>query len=441
MPAILFAVFIDLVGFGLIVPILPFLVLGEGGSTITGTLLVSIFSLMAFLSGPLWGRLSDRIGRRPALAIIFFGAMLSYLLLAFSTSLTMVFIARACSGTFAGNIGIVTAAIADMTTSQNRGKAMGYFGAVFGLGFAVGPGIGGVLGGLHGSSPIFYPGLMAAALSLTAMILTLIFVRETNPNADTSAKKTRAQAGTSRSVAVTPASSAVNAHPAASTPQTSLEGAKAATSTDAPIIQRRGWRSLIAQSGGAGLFLMFIVTSVSQSITFSIMPFWADAALQWNENQVGILMMSAGLGVACIQIFAVGPLFRIFGEVKSLILGLATQCLGLVFLFGLPASPLAAFLSFPFLMCGLTISFPGLNSIVSFKTDAKHQGAALGLANGLASLGRVMGPITAGFFFSAANPNGPFVIVMLLGAILLVWAMRELAHNKPAPGSAPTNPA
>lgn len=139
MPVIIFAVFIDLLGFGIIIPILPFLTLKYGGDAFIGAALMSIYSLATFAAGPIWGRLSDRIGRRPALAATFFGSTIAYIMLAMSDSLVMLFVARAMSGMMAGNVGIAMAAMADLTDEKNRGRAMGLIGASFGLGFAFGP--------------------------------------------------------------------------------------------------------------------------------------------------------------------------------------------------------------------------------------------------------------------------------------------------------------
>ena len=159
---------------------MPFLTLKYGGDTFTGTAIISIYALAAFAIGPIWGKISDRIGRKPTLAFTFLGGALAYLMLAFSTSLWMVFLARAISGAMSGNIGIVMAVMADLTDEENRGKAMGRIGGAFGLGFAFGPGLGGYLSSIGGENSIFLPGMAAFSLSLLALVLTAIFVPETN---------------------------------------------------------------------------------------------------------------------------------------------------------------------------------------------------------------------------------------------------------------------
>lgn len=385
MPVILLAIFIDLVGFGMIVPILPFLV----GDPLAGTAVISVYAFAAFAIGPVWGRLSDRLGRKPVLAATFFGAAGAYLLLAFSDTLWMIFLARAISGAMSGNVGIVMAAMADMSDENNRGKAMGRIGAAFGLGFACGPGIGGYLSGLSGESMIFLPGIAACGLSLLAMVLTAIYVPETNP-----AKHSAEPLG---------------------------EPAPASESGRAPS----HWRSIVLAPTRIGLFVMFIVTAMGQSISFSIAPFWAEAVLGWNARDVGFLMMSVGVFVFVLQLWAVGPLFRTLGESRSLQLCSVFHVLGcLVIIFG-PAALVTAAIGFPLVMGALTISYPALNSLLSKRSDRTIQGAALGLSNGFSSLGRIAGPVAAGALFSAAAPGLPFIAVAVTGVATYLWSWRE----------------
>jgi MFS family permease len=381
MPAILFAIFIDLVGFGIIVPILPFLIDKYDGNPFIGTALISVYSLAALISGPIWGRISDKLGRKPALASTFIGATIAYVTLAHADSLLWLFIARAMSGAMAGNVGIVMAAMADMTTPQTRGKAMGYVGAAFGFGFAFGPAIGGILGGKGDAISIYLPGLVAASLSFIAMVLTVIFVPETNPD---NSKNNNQQ-------------------------------------HDMP----KRWTAIFNTSTGYFIFAIFVVTAISQSITFSITPFWAKHMLSWDSQQVGFLLMGIGLAVAFIQAFAIGPMFQKFGEITSLAIGSGVNIIGCVVLVTLPASQITALIGFPLIMSGLTIAFPALNSIVSQRTDEKLQGTALGFSNGLSAGGRIFGPLLAGSLFTAYSPDMPFVLVAFTGIIILAWTLYE----------------
>lgn len=406
MPVILLAIFIDLVGFGMIVPLLPFLTLEYGGDTFTGTALISVYALAAFALGPIWGRISDRVGRKPTLAITFLGAALAYLMLAFSTSLWMVFVARAISGAMTGNIGIVMAVMADLTDEDNRGKAMGRIGGAFGLGFAFGPGLGGYLSSLGGESIVFLPGMAACGLSLLAMVLTAIYVPETNP-----ASLEKKDDGYS------------DGEPG------STENASAPSSN---------WKDIILTPERLPLFIMFVVTAIAQSISFSISPFWMEAVLSWSELEVGFVLMGVGVLVFVFQVWLVGPLFRTVGEIRSLQFCAIFHITGcLVILFG-PPSTLTVAIGFPLVLGALSVSYPALNSLLSRRTDRRIQGATLGLSNGVSSLGRIAGPLAAGVLFSTSSPGMPYVAVIAIGVVIFGWAWFE--HMRRPFRKAPTAP-
>jgi len=398
MPVILFAVFIDLLGFGIIVPILPFIVMQFGGDALTGTALVSIYSLFGFLMGPVWGRMSDKFGRRPALACTFLGAAASYTVLGLADTLFIVFVARALSGAMAGNVGIAVAAMADLTTEDNRGKAMGKVGAAFGLGFALGPGLGGILSQTgSGSTGMLAAGHTAAAFSLTAAVLTAFYVPETSPGSKTESE-------------------------GSATPH---------------------WTEALKRPGQALMFGTFVVTAIAQSVSFSITPFWLEKMLNWNAVQVGYLLMTAGVCVFLLQSLAVGPLFKHFGEVKALMMGLAASMVGCLCLIFCEPGVEVALISFPMIMGGLTLTFPALNSLISRRTCKYLQGTALGMANGFSALGRIAGPVAAGSVF-AADTNGPFYIVIAMAALVLLWGMREIfgrpAETPPVEAEKPISP-
>ncbi len=391
MPAILFAIFIDLLGFGIIVPILPFLVAPYAGTVVIGGTVVdeatlgaalfSIYSLTAFAAGPLWGRLSDRIGRRPALAGTFLGAMICYLVLAFSDSLLTLFIARAFSGAMAGNVGIAMAAMADLTDESNRGRAMGLLGAVFGLGFAFGPLIGGYLSSLGGTADIMIPGLLASGLSLLACFMACFFMPETR--------------------------------------QDKKEG-------DVSLLTKPSWTEFISTPAQVALFAMFIVTSAGQAMAFTIMPFWTKDLLFWTQREVGYLMGAIGLCIAAIQSLATGPLFKSIGEIRSLLLGAGVHLIGCAVILFLPGSLTVALIAFPLMMAGMTLSFPALNSLLSQRTEKNRQGAALGLSSGLSALGRVAGPLAAGLLYVSTAPGPLFQAMAVTSGMLLGWSLWEL---------------
>src|SRR6266853_6049504 len=182
MPTLFLIVFVDLVGFGLVIPLLPFYAVRFGASPQQVTLLMAVYSLMQLFTAPLWGRLSDRVGRRPVLIVSMAASVFAYLWIGSATALWMLFTARALAGACAGNIAAAQAYIADVTKPEERAKGMGMIGAAFGIGFIIGPALGGFLAGgdpatAHLSAP-FYVG---AGLSALAFLGALIFLKESLP--------------------------------------------------------------------------------------------------------------------------------------------------------------------------------------------------------------------------------------------------------------------
>src|SRR5436190_16884454 len=182
MPILFLIVFIDLVGFGLVIPLLPFYAERFGASPLQMTLLFAVYSLMSMLAAPLWGRLSDRIGRRPVLMASMAAAALAYLWLGVASELWMLFAARAFAGICAGNIAAAQAYIADVTPPEKRARGMGMIGAAFGLGFIIGPALGGfVAGGDLATADLETPGLIGAALSFIALMGVIFALKESRP--------------------------------------------------------------------------------------------------------------------------------------------------------------------------------------------------------------------------------------------------------------------
>ncbi len=182
MPVLFLIVLIDLIGFGLVIPLLPFYAVRFSASPQQVTMLLAVYSLMQLFTAPLWGRLSDRVGRRPVLMASMAASALAYLWLGVADALWMLFAARALAGACAGNIAAAQAYIADTTTPENRAKGMGLIGAAFGLGFIFGPALGGFLAGNNpATANLAAPAWLAAGLSLVALGGVFFVLRESLP--------------------------------------------------------------------------------------------------------------------------------------------------------------------------------------------------------------------------------------------------------------------
>jgi DHA1 family tetracycline resistance protein-like MFS transporter len=377
--AIFLTVFVDLVGFGIIVPLLPFYAEHFHASPETVTLLMAIYSLMQFFSAPLWGALSDRHGRKPVLLASLLGIGLSYLWLAVAHSLWALFAARALAGIMAGNIAAAQAYIADVTPPEKRAQGMGLIGAAFGLGFILGPAIGGLLGGEDPAAPRFLgPGLAAAGLSFLALIFAVVALKES----------------------LDPAHRTVAGHRALSR-----------------------FSALAAGLGDPQLrltvILLFLVTFVFAGME-STFALWSERAFGWGPAQNGYVFAYTGLLAALVQGGLIRRLAARFGESHLVLQGAVALGLGLL---AIPFvhSLIPLLVAMALLAYGAGVSNPALSSLISLRSPDEARGATLGISQAATSLARILGPALAGLAFGGLGRSGPFLAgaVVMLGVLLL----------------------
>lgn len=391
--AVLFAVvFINLVGFGLVVPLLPFFAQSLQAEPWQITLMFSAYSLGQFFAEPFWGRLSDRIGRKPVLLATLAANAVGYLLLAFAPNIWVAVAVRLFTGLGAGNISTVQGYIADVTPPERRAGRMGLIGAAFGLGFIVGPGLGGLLaqpqmGHVGYQLPIF----AASGAAVAAALGVMFFLRESRTRAD----------------------------PAAPRPAF-LSGVSFARTDE--VISRVLMVSLIYLAGFSAMEAAF--------------GLWAEHRYAWTAREVGLSFMIVGLISAVNQGLVAGRLARRFGEARVLAVGMLLFGLSMVLQVAAPVAwfpagridlglfsfPLVAGWIIPVIMgigaCGMSLAMPNISAMISRSSPPDRQGAMLGLNMAAGSMARIVGPIVAGVLYSAVGPNWPF----LAGAALTVPA-------------------
>lgn len=387
--AIVFSiVFIDLVGFGIVIPILPLYGERLASSPLQLALLMSSFSAMQFLFAPLLGRLSDRIGRRPILLVSLLGSAAGYLLFGFAGSLGMLFASRIIDGISGANISTAQAVISDITTPEERAKGMGLIGAAFGLGFVLGPAIGGFLVGI---AP-WLPGVAAAIASLVAFTLVLLILPET---IDPEARATARRHG---------------------------------------INPRSLKRALAHPLVGLCLVLvLFLVFSFSQfEATFSQ---WTHHVLGFDERGVSFLFVYVGVLMALIQGGLVGRLARRIGEPRLVLSGAVLTCLALGLLpYQTSLGSTMAVLGL--LALGQGLASPALSSLVSKLVDRNEVGGVMGIYQSLSSLGRIGGPFVGQLLFGLGL-RWPFRVASLgfLGAsglaVLLLLGSKTHLTDEP----------
>ncbi len=376
MPTLFLIVFVDLVGFGLVIPLLPFYALRFTASPREVTLLLAIYSLMQLFTAPLWGRLSDRVGRRPVLAISMAASVLAYFWIGSATVLWMLFAARALAGACAGNVAAAQAYIADITKPEERAKGMGLIGAAFGLGFIIGPALGGLLAGNDpATADVETPAWVAAGLSFLALAGVAVLLPESLP----------AERRGSRCAA------------------------RSRFAVILDVLRRPVLSRLIL------IFFLVILAFAGMESTFAL---WAIGQFGWGPRQVGYVFTYVGILSAILQGGLIGRLTRLFGEDRLLICGLALIAVGLLVMpvarnltvLAVAVSALAA---------GMGLMQPSLNSLISRRAGVEEQGEVLGVSQSVGSLSRVLGPAAAGLFFGEFGRNAAF----FWGAALVVTAL------------------
>ncbi|HVH79900.1 MAG TPA: MFS transporter [Stellaceae bacterium] len=380
MPILFLIVFIDLVGFGLVIPLLPFYAERFSATPQEVTMLLAVFSAMQTLTSPIWGRLSDRVGRRPVLMISMTAASLAYLWLGFASALWMLFAARALAGACAGNIAAAQAYIADVTPPEKRAKGMGMIGAAFGMGFIIGPALGGVVAGNNlATADLRTPGLIACGLSLIALLGVLFVLKESLP---------------------------------AGLPPRPRKGRFAAL------------REALGRPALARLLAVFFLAILAFGGMEAVFALWAMAQYGWGPAQIGYLFTYIGVVSAVMQGGLIGKLTARFGEEKLLVAGLVLIALGLL---AIPAAHDLPILivAVTCLALGMGAMQPSLNSLISRRAGADEQGEVMGVAQSVASLSRVLGPLFAGALFAGFGRNSPFLVgmVLVIAAAAMSWRL------------------
>jgi DHA1 family tetracycline resistance protein-like MFS transporter len=368
-------VFIDLVGFGIVIPILPYYAREFGASAWALGWLMTSYSLTQFVFAPVWGRVSDRIGRRPVLLISILGTVLSMTFLGLARSLEWLFIGRLFAGICGANISTAYAYVADVTEPKDRAKGMGMIGAAFGLGFIFGPVIGGVLAHFWGYSVPMFAG---AALAAVNWFFAWARLGEPNlpPEVRSSHRSKRFDLGAIRTVL--------------SRPGTGL---------------------------AIGLFflLTFAVTQLEVTFALYMKERHGSDALRASE-----LLGLMGVIMALVQGRFIGPLVRRFGESRLVVWGSALCAFALVAFAGAPAL-LPATLALSLLALGHGALHPSLSSLASQGAGLHDRGATMGVFQSAGSLARVVGPPVAGLLYDQIRITAPFhagALVLLLCCLI-----------------------
>ena len=399
MMAILLVVFIDILGFTVVIPLLPFYTEHFGGTPFVVGSVTAVYGLCQFIAGPMLGILSDRIGRKPVLIISQFGTLIGFVVLATAASLPFVFLGRIIDGLTAGNISVAQAFIADLAGPKNRTKAFGMFGAVFGLGFIAGPALSGFLAHYSLTAPLW----ASAGLSVVTLITNMILLPKTVPGTAT------LDAASTASAPATPTEAGAPTVPMEAGAPTTLATSPAHSSvtTNSPATPRRKrpskWQMI--KKLNVSLLPFFFFTLAFTSFT-SGLALYAERGLVWNgkpfgTTQVGWVLTIGGLVSFSVQAGLIGRVAKWASERSMSMFGFASMAVGYALL--APGQSPFVFAGL-FLLGSIGQSFirPTLTSLTSQLADRHEQGLALGSSQSLQSISQATAPLLSGLMIEKA---------------------------------------
>lgn len=406
LPILLFTIFVDLIGFGIIIPIIPqllanpaseFFLLKSGQDINHGYILLgyltAIYSIAMFIAAPILGQLSDRFGRKKIIAICLGGNAISYVIFAIgllTQSLPILFIARAFAGLAGGSISVAQASIADFTAPENRSKNFGLMGAAFGFGFIIGPYLGGKL-----SDPSFIswfnpttPFWFAAILAFLNFIFVLTVFPETNKNIK-------------HGMSIAWNKSVLNIWHALKHPQL------------------------------RDLFTVNFLFNAGFTFFTTFFAVFLINKYQFDQGEIGMYFAYVGIWFAFTQAILVRFLANRFSEVQIVRFGLLVSAIS-VLLYFFAQSPLLLYVITPVMAIANGLNFANLTALISKNADASIQGEVLGIGSSVTALAQMIPPILSGYIAASLKPETPIIVsvVVILLAACVFWFFFHPSRNK-----------
>ena len=382
MMTIFLVVFIDLLGFGIILPLLPYIAEKYQATPVMIGILAGSYSLFQFIAGPILGRLSDRYGRKKLLIISQLGSMAGYILLGLATSLPLLFLSRIIDGITGGNISIAQAYMADVTDHKTRAKGMGLLGAAFGLGFMLGPTIGGYLSTFGFAVPAYF----AAGIAGLTTLATTLFLKET-----------------------------INTKVAQNSPKTAMTFQELKFVLSTPPIST--------------LVLTFFLLSLAFSGMQGTYALFVQAKFGWGPKEVGNIFGLIGITAIITQVKILPWFLLKFGERKTLASSVPILALG----FGL----ISVIKNIPLMMAantliplGNSLANPTLTAIATESIPKEDYGETLGILQSAGSLGHIFGPVVATEIFTYLGHNAPFQVSSLIFIIVSLFILPKITRPK-----------
>lgn len=374
---LLLVVFVDLIGFGMVIPILPLLIQKIGGGTFLVGVIIAAFSLFQFLFSPILGRLSDKFGRKPVLILSAFLNSMSYFLIFFSQQLWILFLARILAGIGSANISVAQAYIADTSAAHERTKKLGLIGAAFGLGFVVGPLLGGVVSSKFSIQAAF---LAPAVLSLINTFLIMAILTESNKSLQKHVK---------------------------------IE-----------LFNLKVTREVLRPRNIAFLLMLFFFVNFALALIIGVFSLLGKARFGWNEAQNGYFFGLIGISSFTTQAFLIRAFIKKIDEIKMIKIGLVVFSIAIVLM---GTSPFVWLMYIAGILTPFGVSLVMINtqSLISLESKPEEQGVVMGVAQSFASLGRVFGPLIGGTI-ATISLSLPFVISGIVTVLVLIFGSKSL---------------
>ena len=365
---------IDLIGFGLVIPLLPFMAPSLGGDSTDVAFIMITYALGAALVSPAWGKLSDKSGRRQALVLALLCSSVAYVVTALADSLWQVYLGRALSGLAAGSLPVATALMADLSPPDRRAKAMGLVGTAFGLGLIAGPVLGGLLTG--DSESFALPFYTAAVMSLVAAVCAQTML------------------------------------PARMVKTATVRSDPANMIAPASVLSPRQNKLLLMQ---------YVTHTCSVSAIIYLFPLWVAHAFDWGPKDVGYFFGVVGVAMITLQGGLLAALTRICGHINVLRVGSVTFAISL-FIVALAETtdwmPVMIFLAFS----GSTVCLPLLNAIASEIVEPSYRGRMMGMTASASSSGRIVGPLFAAGILNSQGFSTAWLGSALMVLFLVLWS-------------------
>ena len=375
---VLLTVFVDLLGFGIVLPILPFYAQRYGASAVQIGAIIAAFSLMQFLFTPVWGRVSDRVGRRPVILVSLFGSVASYLLFARAESVLALLGSRMLAGVAGANLAAAQAYIADVTTPETRARGMGWISAAFGLGYMLGPPIAAVVSlrwGVHA------PGYVAAALAFINLVLARLWLPEAVPTGDRSLMR---------------------------------------RTFDPRVLHRVLQRPVVG-----GVTLAMTAVALATSGVTAMLALYLQARFAFDAARTAWMFSLIGLASSAIQLGLVHTLVTRFGEKRLSVVGIALLAVSLLAI-ALAPTPAVLRVVLVLYAVGFALTGPSALSLVSRAAAEGEQGMVIGVVQSLGALARVIGPMAAGVALGRLGAGAPMVAGSIVCALASVYMWHHL---------------